>query len=210
MPKGKMNKHLKVIGLFCMVVFVAACTPCHNDPVETRLIASPTTIASPELASIDSLMWQRPDSALTRLLPCFDTCCRDGVHTVSTAYNCHYAHLLLAELLYKNDNPQFNRPDLLQAVAYFDSLICTLNDNPYKGNRHCGLDPQSPHHNDLLAFLDARAHYINGVGYYENDSAVEACKEYLKALEIMDEHFGEKELVGKKGAICCIGKHSTD
>ena len=193
-----MNKHLKVIGLFCMVVFVAACTSCHNDPVETRLIASPTTIASPELASIDSLMWHRPDSALTRLLPCFDTCCRDGVHTVSTAYNCHYAHLLLAELLYKNDNPQFNRPDLLQAVAYFDSLICTLNDNPYKGNRHCGLDPQSPHHNDLLAFLDARAHYINGVGYYENDSIVEACAEYLKTLEIMEEHFGEKELVGKR------------
>ena len=193
-----MDKHLKVIGLFCMVVFVAACTSCHNDPVETRLIASPTTIASSELISIDSLMWQQPDSALTCLLPSFDTCCRDGVHTVSTAYNCHYAHLLLAELLYKNDNPRFNRPDLLQAVAYFDSLICTLNDNPYKGNRHCGLDPQSPHHNDLLAFLDARTHYINGVGYYENDSAVEACKEYLKALEIMEDHFEEKELVGKK------------
>ena len=46
--------------------------------------------------------------------------------------------------------------------------------------------------------LSARAHYINGVGYYENDSAVEACKEYLKALEIMDERFEEKELVGKR------------
>ena len=102
---------------------LAACTPCHNDPVETRLIASPTTIASSELISIDSLMWQQPDSALTCLLPSFDTCCRDGVHTVSTAYNCHYAHLLLAELLYKNDNPQINRPELLQAVAYFDSLV---------------------------------------------------------------------------------------
>ena len=25
----------------------------------------------------------------------------------------------------------------------------------------------------------ARAHYINGVGYYENDSAVQACTEYI-------------------------------
>ena len=48
------------------------------------------------------------------------------------------------------------------------------------------------------AFLDARAHYINGVGYYENDSVVEACREYLKALEIMEDHFKEKELVGHK------------
>jgi hypothetical protein len=46
--------------------------------------------------------------------------------------------------------------------------------------------------------LDARAHYINGVGYYENDSLVPACAEYLKALEVMESHFEEKELVGKK------------
>ena len=46
------------------------------------------------LAEIDSLMWQQPDSALSCLLPYFDTCCRDGVHTVSTDYNRHYAHLL--------------------------------------------------------------------------------------------------------------------
>lgn len=44
--------------------------------------------------------------------------------------------------------------------------------------------------------MDARAHYMNGVGYYENDSAVPACKEYMKALDIMQDHFEEKELVG--------------
>ena len=187
---------LKVIGLFCVLVFLAACTSCHNDPVETRLIASPTTIASPELASIDSLMWQRPDSALTCLLPSFDTCCRDGVHTVSTTYNRHYAHLLLAELLYKNDCAQTNRPELQQAVSYFDSLVRQAFP-PFKGVPE-GRGIHTNNSNDILSFLDARAHYINGVGYYENDSAVEACAEYLKALEIMEERFVEKELVGKK------------
>ena len=58
--------------------------------------------------------------------------------------------------------------------------------------------PQSHNQNPNLAFLDARAYYINGVGYYENDSVVEACKEYLKALKVMEERFEEKELVGKK------------
>ncbi|MBR6930913.1 MAG: hypothetical protein IKH61_11915 [Bacteroidales bacterium] len=188
--------YLKGRYLLLLLLALAACTPCHNDPVETRLIASPTTIASSELISIDSLMWQQPDSALMRLLPCFDTCCRDGVHTVSTAYNCHYAHLLLAELLYKNDCAQTNRPELQQAVSYFDSLVRQAFP-PFKGVPE-GRGIHTNNSNDILSFLDARAHYINGVGYYESDSAVDACKEYLKALEIMDERFGEKELVGKK------------
>ena len=80
---------------------------------------------------------------------------------------------------------------MLQAVDYYDG--------------HCGRflslskdDPQSPHLCGDIAFLSARAHYINGVGYYERDSVVEACEEYLKALEVMESNFGEKELVGKK------------
>ena len=114
-----------------------------------------------ELEEIDSLLWTQPDSALTRLIQCYDT--------VSDR---HYANLLLAELLYKNDYEQTNRSELLEAVAYYDSVF----------------DP----------FLAARAHYINGVGYYERDSVVLACKEYQKAVETMEEHFTEKELVGEK------------
>jgi tetratricopeptide (TPR) repeat protein len=183
-----------LIGFFILFA-VGACTRQGDTFVKTRPSTSPQTTASSELSAIDSLMWQRPDSALTCLLPCFDTCCRDGVHTVSTAYNRHYAHLLLAELLYKNDNPQINRPELLQAVAYFDSLVRQA---PPLQRGLGGFKKPSSNPNDILIFLDARAHYINGVGYYENDSMVEACAEYLKALEIMEEHFGEKELVGKK------------
>ena len=71
--------------------------------------------ADPELASVDSLMWQQPDSALTRLIPWFDT-------EPATEYDRHYAHLLLAELLYKNDYEQTNRKELRLSVDYFDSL----------------------------------------------------------------------------------------
>ncbi len=168
-----------IIQALFLSLFFAACA----RPVETRHGTSLPTDVSPELSAIDSLMWQRPDSALTCLLPYFDTCCRDGVHTVSTTHDCHYANLLLAELLYKNDNPQLNRAELLQAVDYYDSLYaCTDVARNVSTN----------------AFLDARAHYINGVGYYERDSVVEACQEYLKALEVMEERFDEKELAGNK------------
>ena len=175
-----------------MMLLLAACTSHKNgDAVETRRATSLPTDVSPELSAIDSLMWQRPDSALTCLLPYFDTCCRDGVHTVSTPHDCHYANLLLAELLYKNDNPQLNRAELLQAVDYYDSLCCR------DAARHVSTDP-------ILMFLDARAHYINGVGFYERDSVVEACQEYLKALEVMEERFDEKELAGNKAMFTAL------
>ena len=175
-----------------MMLLLAACTSHKNgDAVETRRATSLPTDMSPELSAIDSLMWQRPDSALTCLLPYFDTCCRDGVHTVSTTHDCHYANLLLAELLYKNDNPQLNRAELLQAVDYYDSLCCR------DAARHVSTDP-------ILMFLDARAHYINGVGYYERDSVVEACQEYLKALEVMEGRFEEKELVGNRAQFMAL------
>ena len=103
--------------------------------------------ADPALASVDSLMWQQPDSALTRLIPWFDT-------EPAMEYDRHYAHLLLAELLYKNDYEQTNRSALLHAVYYFDSLAD-------------GRDASA-----TMVFLDARAHYMNGVGYYERDSVV--------------------------------------
>ena len=188
------------IGILVLLV-MAACTRPDTDPVETRHGTSlPITIASLELSAIDSLMWRQPDSALACLIPYFDTCCRDAKFCVSTTteYNRHYAHLLLSELLYKNDYPQTNRPALSQAVRYFDSLTFTLNDTPSPKRLIAGTDPLSLTRNDNIVFLDARAHYIHGVGYYENDSLVPACAEYLKALELMESRFDEKDLVGKK------------
>ena len=83
-------------------------------------------------------------------------------------------------------------------MDFFDNLTHTINDHPHASWRHCGLDPQSPKSDDNIVFLTARAHYINGVGYYEHDSVVEACEEYLKALEVMESHFADNELVGTK------------
>ena len=186
---------------FVGMVAFSAC----NRPVETRRATSLPTEVSPELSAIDSLMWQRPDSALRCLLPYFDTCCRDVSRNVSgntndvlagdvsgnvsTTNDCHYANLLLAELLYKNDNPQLNRAELLQAVDYYDSLyVCTDVARNVSTN----------------AFLDARAHYINGVGFYERDSVVEACQEYLKALELMEDCFDEVEIIGNKANLTAL------
>ena len=181
---------------------MAACT---HGIVETRHGTSLQTITpSPVLSSVDSLMWVQPDSALACLLPYFDTCCRDAERQVSTVYDRHYAHLLLAELLYKNNYAQTNRAELLDAVGYFDSLTFTLNDHSSLRRLIAGGAPLSPTRNDQLFFLSARAHYINGVGYYEHDSVVEACKEYMKALEVMEEHFEEKEMVGKKAKFMAL------
>ena len=193
-------------GIAC-ILLMAACTRPDNDLVETRhgtsqikQVPEPVEGPSPKLQAIDSLIWRQPDSALAVLMDYLSDDGRDGVHTVSTneTFNNHYTQLLVSELLYKNDYKQTNREDLLQAVSYFDSLTLALGDRPHAFWRHCGLDPQSPKPNDDVVFLDARAHYINGVGYYEKDSVVEACKEYLKALEVMEEHYKEKELVGNK------------
>ena len=185
------------IGSLLAAVFMAACN-------SNKQVPEPVEGPSPALSSIDSLLWRQPDSALACLLPYFDTCCRDAARQVSTVYNRHYAHLLLAELLYKNDYAQTNRAKLLEAVGYFDSLTFTLNDHSSPRRLIAGGDPLSPTRNDQLFFLSARAHYINGVGYYEHDSVVEACKEYLKALEVMEEHFEEEELVGKKAKFMAL------
>jgi tetratricopeptide (TPR) repeat protein len=92
--------------------------------------------------------------------------------------------VLIAELLYKNYYKQSNRKDLLKAVHYFDSIVGM---DGY-GTDTRGVSAQKD------AFLDARAHYINGAGYYERDSVVAACSEYLKALEIMETHFPDVEM----------------
>ena len=198
-------KRMVWIGIVVFLV-VAACARPDDDLVETRRATYlPPTTVSPELSAIDSLMWCQPDSALACLIPYFDTCCRNVKFCVSTTttFNRQYANLLLAELLYKNDYPQTNRPALRQAVTYFDSLTLTLNESPspkrlIAGSSFLECGTLSLTRNDNIVFLDARAHYINGVGCYENDSIVPACAEYLKALELMENRFDEKDLVGKR------------
>ena len=165
-----------------MGIAFAACSPSVKvvEPVET-----PTS----ELSAIDSLMWRQPDSALAQLQRFVASPAADSLDV----FNGHYCQLLISELLYKNDWGQSNREELLQAVAYFDSLVRLT---PPLQRGLGGLKNTPTNQNDNLVFLAARAHYINGAGYYEKDSVVNACAEYLKALEVMEEHFEEKERVG--------------
>lgn len=210
-----------VLIVLVLVALLAACTPKKQVP-ELEVSEQSRSVEGPSeaLSAIDSLMWQRPDSALTLLLPWFDDC-RDVACNVYTEndngnsedvaryvsadaeYDRHYANLLLSELLYKNDSAQTNRQELLQAVAYFDSLSAGTRGASLQG--FCRRDtPRVSANRPSIAFLSARSHYMNGVGYYENDSAVEACKEYMKALEIMEDHFKEKDLVGDKAKFVAL------
>ena len=98
---------------------------------------------------------------------------------ISSKFNSCYHSLLLSEALYKTGNPQLNR-FRNETMHYFDSLAA-----------------QYPYSDDIV-LLSARSHYMNGVGFYENDSVVEACQEYLHTLEIMENHFDVDKLTGYK------------
>ena len=161
------------------MLFMACCGRGEMQRMDGQNIDANMT-----LVEIDSLMWQRPDSALVVLLDFAASPKADSLDV----FNGHYTQLLASELLYKNDYQQSNRAELQQAVLYFDSLMMD----------GVGIRGVS------LPFLTARAHYINGVGFYERDSVVEACEEYLKALEIMESHFEEKELIGYKAKFMAL------
>ena len=174
-----MNKCLNVIGILLVLLLFSFCVRQDIQQIEGR-----GSSAHAALAEIDSLMWLRADSAFAMLQEFVVSPEAEKLDT----FDGHYCQVLISELLYKNDCEQTNREDLLQAVDFFDSLIVNKND---ANKREVVTQKQN-------VFLDARAHYINGVGYYELGNVVHACAEYLKALEVMEEHFEEKELVGKK------------
>ena len=136
------------------------------------------------LVGIDSLMWRQADSALKVMLEFAGSDEADGMDE----FEGHYCQVLVAELLFKNDYGQSNREEVLKAVGYFDSIV----------------DLHGAAVRERDAFLAARAHYINGVGYYERDSLIEACGEYLNALRMMEGHFAENELVGKKARFMAL------
>ena len=167
-------KRYATLILFAIVLLSASCT----RPNVAHLTPDPS------LAVIDSLMWTQPDSAFAQLQSFAESHEVDSLND----FNGHYFNLLLSELLYKNDYAQTNRNELLQAVDYYDSLVAVF------GAR---VD-------DDFVFLDARSHYIDGVGYYEMDSAVPACREYLRSVELMEERFSEKELTGIKAQFMAL------
>ena len=136
-------------------------------------------------------MWRRADSALAVMLEFAGSAEADSLDV----FEGHYCQVLVAELLFKNDYGQSNRKDLVKAVGYFDSIV---------GMDGADIRGKADTRGVSLPFLDARAHYINGVGYYERDSLIEACEEYLNALRMMEGHFEEKVLVGHKARFMAL------
>ena len=162
-----------------IVLLVAVLVGCNTPPPVGHPLSEgeglPHEVCQ-ELAEIDSLMWQQPDSAFAMLQEFASSAAADSLDE----FNGHYCQVLIAELLYKNYYKQSNRKDLLKAVGYFDSIV---------GMDGYGTDTRGVFVQEREAFLAARAHYMNGVGFYERDSVVAACGEYLKALEIVETHF---------------------
>ena len=162
-----------------------AATPSQRGTTSPRPSPGGEGVASRALENIDSLMWWRADSALAVMMEFAGSPEAESLNE----FEGHYCQVLVAELLFKNYYRQINRTEVLRAVGYFDSLV----------DIH-GADTRGV----SLPFIDARAHYINGAGYYERDSLIEACGEYLCALRMMEGHFGKKELVGKKARFMAL------
>ena len=180
-----------LIGLAMMVTSCErlprpAATPSQRGTTSPRPSPGGEGVAYRTLEDIDSLMWEKPDSALTVLMK---------YEGDLEGFNGHYAQLLVAELLFKNDYKQSNRTEVLKAVGYFDSIV---------GMNGADARGASPQKGASIPFLDARAHYINGVGFYERDSLIEACGEYLNALRMMEGHFAKNELVDKKARFMAL------
>ena len=169
---------MHILNYFAVLTIMVACSqPTKVEaPEPCRSVAGPTQ----ELAAIDTLMWQQPDSAFAMLQEFAGSEAADSLDV----FEGHYCQVLIAELLYKNYYKQSNRKDLLKAVHYFDSIV---------GMDGYGTDTRGVSVQEREAFLAARAHYMNGVGFYERDSVVAACGEYLKALEVVETHFPNME-----------------
>jgi len=180
---------MHILNYFAVLTIMVACSqPTKVEaPEPCRSVEGPTQ----ELAAIDTLMWHQPDSALTVMMEFAGSEAADSLDV----FEGHYCQVLIAELLFKNDYGQSNREEVLKAVHYFDSIV-----NVAEGRNADARDKADARCASLQmdAFLAARAHYINGVGYYERDSLIEACGEYLNALRMMEGHFEEKVLVGHK------------
>ena len=172
---------IAVIACWVMLVVLCACGGRGS-------VGDVSGNVSTALCEIDSMMWRQPDSAFLRLLEFADSPEADSL----SEFDGHYFQLLISELLYKNYYGQSNREELLKAVGYFDSIVAADQMDTQE------LDARCTSLLERNVFLDARAHYINGAGYYDRGEVVNACVEYLNALEVMEEQFEEKALVGER------------
>ena len=173
-----------------------AATPSQRGTTSPRPSPPGEGVASRELENIDSLMWWRADSALAVMMEFAASPEADSLDVFEE----HYCQVLVAELLFKNYYKQSNREEVLKAVGYFDSIVGM---DGYGTDAHDKADTRGVSV-QRDAFLAARAHYIYGVGFYERDSLIEACGEYLNALRMMESRFATNELVGTKARFMAL------
>ena len=186
---------IRLWHIIVLMVLVVGCKPPTTSP---RPSLGGEGVASLMLENIDSLMWVEADSALKVMLEFAGS---EEVDSLNE-FEGHYCQVLVAELLFKNDYGQSNREEVLKAVGYFDSLV-DVADGPNADVRG-KADTRGVSVQKRDAFLAARVHYINGVGFYERDSLIEACGEYLCALRMMESHFAEGEMVDKKARFMAL------
>ncbi len=183
--------YLHILSFLFGLAMLLACSKPTKVEVPEPVVAEPCrSVEGPilVLSQIDTLMWHQPDSALAVMMEFAGSEAADSLGV----FEGHYCQVLIAELLFKNDYGQSNREEVLKAVHYFDSIV--------------GMDVADARGASLQrdAFLAARAHYINGVGFYEQGDLVNACAEYLNTLRIMESHFAKNELVGKKARFMAL------
>ena len=193
----RVKRCLHIVSFLVGLAMLVACSKPTKVEVPEPVVAEPCrSVEGPtkELAAIDTLLWHHPDSALAVMM---EFAASPEVDSLDV-FEGHYCQVMVGELLFKNYYKQSNREEVLKAVGYFDS-IAGMDGADARGKADTrGVSVQRD------AFLAARAHYINGVGYYERDSLIEACGEYLNALQMMEGHFTENELVGTKARFMAL------
>ena len=173
-------KKLLFILLIILLFFSSTKKPAvYSDVFTTRQAPLHYSV----FQDISVLISSAPDSAFMLVKAISDTLDEAKM----TPPDRHEYNILLAETLYKNDYPQLNDTAVNAAALFFDSVAA--------------LHPE----NHDLQYQKARAYYYKGVGDNEKDDIVEACKDYLTALEVMESCFGEKDLdYGKTRFIALI------
>ena len=140
----------------------------------------------PRVVVVDSLLQSNPDSAL-RYLEWF----YESFGPVSSP-SFEYTSLMLSEACFKVRREVAYCDEVEVALAYFDSVSSVY-----------------PKDKDM-AFLSARAHYMNaiclnnGIIFTDDSLTMLACQEYYKALEIMEQHFDEEQIVGHKASFMAL------
>ena len=185
-----MKRVMHILNYFAVLTIMVAC----SQPTK---VEAPEPVEGPTLAlsQIDTLLWHHPDSALAVMMEFAASPEADSLDE----FEGHYCQVLIAELLFKNDYGQSNREEVLKAVHYFDSIV-GMDGADTRGK----ADARGASVQRRDAFLAARAHYMNGVGYYEQGNLINSCTEYLTTLEVMESRFATNELVGTKARFMAL------